>query len=159
MTTIDPSFAGPVLFSGLEQGREAGAQAAQAGRWVQSRSKRVCVLVGIVVVLSLADLYLTLLYLRSVGMGEANPLVHLILTYCSVEALAAWKILTVVFASAILLRLRHVRSAEIGAWACAIGLCILTVHWYRYSGEVTQLTPVIHKMASMECSHWIYEPQ
>jgi hypothetical protein len=115
-------------------------------------------LVGVIVVLSLADLYLTLLFLRSVGMGEANPLVHLILTYCSVEALAAWKILTVLFASAILIRLRKARSAEIGAWACAIGLCVLTVHWYRYSREVTQLTPAIHQMASMECAHWIHSP-
>lgn len=127
-------------------------------RWVASRGPRVCALVGVIVVLSSADLYLTLLYLRSVGMGEANPLVHLILEHCSVEALAAWKILTVLFASAILIRLRKVRCAEVGAWACALGLCVLTVHWYRYSGEVTQLTPVIHKMASMDCAHWIQNP-
>ncbi len=108
--------------------------------------------------LSIADLYLTLLYLRSVGMGEANPLAHLILEHCSVEALAAWKILTVLVASSILLALRSVRSAEIAAWACALGLCLLTVQWYRYSREVTQLTPVLHKLASIECAQWIHEP-
>src|SRR4051812_27083539 len=90
------------------------------GRWVWSRSVRVCVLVGVIAVLSLADLYLTLLYLRTVGLGEANPLVHLILKYCSVGALAAWKILTVVFASVILVKLRKLKSAEIAAWGCAI---------------------------------------
>jgi glycerophosphoryl diester phosphodiesterase len=109
---------------------------ADAGRWVTSRSLRVCVLVGVIVVLSLADLYLTLLYLRSVGMGEANPVAHLIMTHLSVEALAAWKILTVLLASVILVTLRRVRSAEVAAWGCAIGLCVLTVHWYRYSREV-----------------------
>lgn len=152
MTTIDPSFAAVPLFSGSRP-------RADPGQWLSSRAARVSVLVGVIVVLSLADLYLTLLYLRSVGMGEANPLAHLIMTYCSVEALAAWKILTVVLASTILVKLRKVRSAEIGAWTCAIGLCVLTVHWYRYSREVSQLTPVIHAMASIESAQWMHDPR
>ena len=50
------------------------------------------------------------------------------------------------------------KSAEIAAWGCALGLCVLTVHWYRYSRDVSQLTPVTHNLASLECAKWIHEP-
>ncbi len=155
MTTIDASLVNSAVFpDSPAKGGDGGFD----GRWIKSRPGRVTALVGVIVVLSLADLYLTLLYLRTVGMGEANPLAHLILQYCSVEALAAWKILTVLLATVILLALRRVRCAEVAAWGCAIGLCVLTVHWYRYSRDVSQLTPVIHNLASLESAKWIHEP-
>ena len=102
-------------------------------RW-PSRPRRVTLLVAGIIVLSLADLIVTLAFLRANWMMEANPIAaYLIRTTQSPWALAAFKGLSVSVCVALLYRLRRHASGEIAAW-CAVGiLAIMSVMWHSYS--------------------------
>ena len=79
------------------------------------RALRVWVLVATIVVLSLSDLYMTLAHLRSVGMGEANPLARIVISYNSPALLSAWKCSCVALAAMILILARfQSRKPRIG---------------------------------------------
>lgn len=101
------------------------------------RPARVLALLAAVVLLSLGDLWMTLTHLRTVGMFEANPLAREVINLNSPLALAAWKLATVALAVGILFRLRARRAGEAGAWVCVAVLTWLTVHWVRYSDELS----------------------
>ena len=119
------------------------------------RSSRVIALVLTIVLLSLADLYITLMYLHSGGMGEANPLARWIMGHGSPALLVAWKTATVAVASLLLYRHRRNRTAEFGAWVCLLILVWLTMRWAQYSDEVHRLTPQIHTIGATEQTRWV----
>lgn len=98
------------------------------------RSRRVTILVSGIIILSLADLVVTLAYLKANWMMEANPLAAWIIkTTQSGWALAAFKCCTVAICAALLLRLRRFRSGEVAAW-CGIGvLTVMSIMWRAYA--------------------------
>jgi hypothetical protein len=101
------------------------------------RARRVTLLVSGIVVLSLADLAITLTYLRANWMMEANPLAaYIIRTTQSPWALAAFKCCTVGVCAALLFHLRRFRSGEVAAW-CGIGvLTIMAMMWHAYADHL-----------------------
>ena len=98
------------------------------------RAHRVIVLVAGIVILSLADLVVTLAYLKANWMMEANPLAsYIIRSTQSAWALAAFKCCTVTVCATLLLRLRRARAGEVAAW-CGIGLLtVMSIMWRCYS--------------------------
>jgi hypothetical protein len=103
------------------------------------RSRRVAVLVAGIILLSLADLVITIAYLRANFMFEANPIAaHLIRSTQSPWALAAFKMATVGICVFLLLKLRRYRAGEVAAW-CAVGiLAVMSVMWNRYAAIIDE---------------------
>jgi hypothetical protein len=97
-----------------------------------------------IVLLSTADLSMTLTYLRSVGMGEANPLARYVMSFNSPALLALWKFASVGVACLIFHIARHKRCGELACWACLAVLSALTLHWIDYSSQVQLLTAQLH---------------
>lgn len=98
------------------------------------RSRRVVLLVAGIILLSLADLFITLAYLRANWMMEANPIaVFLIKNTQSPWALAAFKGVTVGTCVMLLYKLRRHLAGEVAAW-CAVGiLTVLSLMWHNYA--------------------------
>lgn len=122
------------------------------------RAWRVMILTAAVLAMSLVDLHITLLYVRSVGMGEANPLARWVMMHFSPSVLIWWKLLTVALACAIFVTARRTRIAELGAWVACGLLVWLTIRWMIYSDEITVLTPVLHTLSEHESAKWVHNP-
>ncbi len=96
-----------------------------------------------VVVLSLADLIVTLLHLRSRGMMEANPIAAWIIGHTgSVSLLAAYKAVTVCVCVGLLYRLRRHVEGEVAAWCAVMILALVSFHWYQYAREIDGLLDI-----------------
>ncbi|MCC6661078.1 MAG: hypothetical protein IT437_09360 [Phycisphaerales bacterium] len=119
------------------------------------RAQRVAALLCIVVLLSVTDLYMTLTHLRGIGMLESNPVARLIMRYNSSAVVVSWKCATVLLAVLILFFYRRTRQAEVGAWAAALLLGLLTVHWVRYNDEVAQIDPDDAASAAASDPRWV----
>lgn len=102
-------------------------------RTLPSRSTRVASLVAAVMLMSLADLYMTLTFVTSVGMHESNPLARAMMSYGSPAVLVVWKLASVILGAGILLWARRKPAAEIGAWVCFLVLTWLMIRWMFYS--------------------------
>lgn len=122
------------------------------------RGTRVVALTAAIALMSAADLYISLVYLRSVGMSEGNPLARWIMASASTSFLIWWKVLSVALGCGIFLFARRSRSAEIGAWLCCAVLVWLTVRWADYSGEMTALTPVLSSLSQSGDATWVASP-
>jgi hypothetical protein len=120
------------------------------------RAMRVWMLVGTIVVLSLADLYMTLAHLRSVGMGEGNPLARLVMSYHSPLLLCVWKCTCIALTTMILILTRFRRSGEIACWVSCLVLTALTIQWTHYSAEASSLTRQINEMSGPSVpANWV----
>jgi cytochrome bd-type quinol oxidase subunit 2 len=101
---------------------------------LKQRAERVTWLLGGVVLLSLADLFLTLTYLTTVGMSEGNPIAHWLLeTTDSVWPLAVYKVFTVAVCVTLLYRNRDKRQSELASWCAVLILVTLSIWWNQYS--------------------------
>ena len=125
--------------------------------FVQTRTFRVAALLTAVVAMSLADLYLTLTHLRGAGMGEGNPIARWVMSANCIWALGAFKLGLMGISTLILWKVRQRGSAEIAAWLCCGVMVWLTMQWKAYSEALPALTPVIHRMATIddESSDWV----
>lgn len=122
----------------------------------KGRIRRVLILLCVVIVLSLADLYLTVLYVSGAGgFPEANPFARAIMSAQSIPLLIAWKMGTVLTAVGILYAIRRTRSAELGAWVCFLVLGWLTVHWGQYVAEAHPTTLVQAAEYGYSDPHWV----
>ena len=98
------------------------------------RSERVTLLLVGVVLLSLADLFLTITYLTTVGMSEGNPIaVWLLHTTNSIWPLAVYKLATVAVCVTLLYRNRCKRQSEMASWCAMCILVALSIWWNQYS--------------------------
>ena len=114
----------------------------------RGRSIRVVVLIIAIIALSLGDLSMTLTYLRSVGMGEGNPLARLVIEYNSPALLVAWKCASVLLACIIFGLYRKRAFTEVACWCCVAVLAWLTIRWWNYASEATDLAQHIHVLAT-----------
>ncbi len=120
------------------------------------RAIRVWLLVATIIVLSVADLYMTLAHLRSAGMGEANPLARLVISYQSPVILSLWKSACVGLAVLILILARFRRSGEVACWACCCVLTALTIHWFNYATEAGAFTRQINELSTTDQpANWV----
>ena len=116
---------------------------------LRTRSRRVIALALAIVLMSSVDLYLTLLYVTSMGMNELNPLARAMMSYESPTVLAVWKFATVALCLGILFYIRTRRSAEIGAWVGFLVLGWLMTHWVHFIHETRDLdVQVVQELAS-----------
>ena len=119
-----------------------------------ARRRRVALAVFAIIIFSLADLYFTILYARTVGMSEANPLARLVMSMNSPTLLGLWKCATVAGACLIFWAFRHKRATEAAALACMCALGALTIWWSVYTRELPQYTTGFHALAATE-ANWV----
>lgn len=118
---------------------------------LRTRSRRVLALGLAIALMSGVDLYLTLLYVTSMGMNEMNPLARAMMSYQSPTVLALWKFATVALCLGILIYIRTKRSAEIGAWVGFLILGWLMSHWVYFIHETHNLNlEVVQELASTD---------
>ena len=104
------------------------------------RSRRVLLFIAGIIVLSLADLVVTLGYLTSTGMREANPIAGWLISYWpSTWGLVCYKALTVAVCTGLLYRLRRQVEGEVAAWCIMAILALMSLQWYRYAQEAHDL--------------------
>lgn len=109
-----------------------------------------------IVLMSIADLKMTLAYVTTVGMTEVNPIARFLMLYGGVCSIILWKSATVACGVFILWRIRRHRVAEVGAWICCAILAALCVHWFRYNEQVTTLAAeVMHLHDSKSSEDWV----
>ena len=102
----------------------------------RDRSRRVNLLIVGIVLLSLGDLLITITYLQSTGMLEANPIAgYIIRVTGSVSILAAYKALTVGICVGLLYRLRRLVEGEAAAWCAVSILAFMSFQWYHYARQ------------------------
>lgn len=132
--------------------------APQSAGWripLAGRGPRVCLLVAIVALLGLVDLDLTLMYARTIGMSEGNPVARMVMGTNSVAAVVAFKLLTMLVASWIILHHRGTRYAEMGAWVMTIVMGALMVQWCVYVQGMPELTPLLAQLDHIPDPRWI----
>ncbi|MBO6512335.1 MAG: hypothetical protein JJ974_00030 [Phycisphaerales bacterium] len=122
----------------------------------RDRSFRVIALITLIVVMSVIDLYLTLLYITHTGMTEANPLARAMMEYQSPTILALWKAATVVLGVGILAFIRKKRSAELGAWIGCLILGFLMSHWVNFIHEHASLSDGPIMIEAMGDPNWVH---
>jgi hypothetical protein len=122
---------------------------------LRRRAWRVCLLTAAIAVMSMADLSMTLTYLKSVGMGEANPIARYVMGFNSPSLLAVWKCASVTLACLIFILTRHRKSAEIACWTCAAALLALCLGWIQYANEAHKLTPTLQAVEDTDSALWI----
>lgn len=132
-----------------------GREFAGAVGVVSRRPIRVFLLSVAIVMMSLADLQITMTFLRSGGMGEGNPLARLVMEHGSQTLLVVWKCASVAFACLIFCKYRTHRCAEIACWVSFIVLTWLLVRWINYSEEAWKLTPALHAMHEADVGQWV----
>ncbi|MHC4767786.1 MAG: DUF5658 family protein [Planctomycetota bacterium] len=102
----------------------------------RDRSRRVILLIVGVVLLSLGDLLITITYLQSTGMLEANPIAgYIIRVTGSVSILTAYKALTVGICVGLLYRLRRLVEGEVAAWCAVSILAFMSFQWFHYARQ------------------------
>lgn len=104
------------------------------------RSCRVCLLLVAVTAMAMGDLAMTLTWLNSVGMLEANPLARLVMGLSSPWAVVLWRGLSLILGLFILYRLRRRPHAEVGAWICFVAMGLLSAHWLSVNASAATLT-------------------
>jgi len=137
-----------------------GASIAAARRFcrrgpISWREARFACIMLAIMVMSLADLSMTLIHATSIGMQEENPIARLLMRYGGICSICVWKGGTVAIGVFILWRLRRFACAEIGAWVCFAILAALCFHWARYNSQLPGLTgEVVSLEKCKQTSEW-----
>lgn len=121
------------------------------------RRRRVTLLALAMTLMGLADLQLTLTYMRSVGMIELNPLARAMISLGGAQQLVLFKLFTILLSAGILYLIRWHRTAEVCAWVSCAALLALTLHWARYTehppaapgSTVAQLSSADHRWVTL----------
>lgn len=122
---------------------------------LRRRGMRVTCLTVAVILMSLADLWITLVYLRSVGMGEGNPIARWVMQHWSEAGLIAWKCASVALAALVFMRYRQRRLTEVASWFCCGVLVWLLIKWMGYADEAWSLTSMLHILPEAEAAVWV----
>ena len=122
------------------------------------RPARVVLLLIATLILAAGDLALTLNYVTSIGMIEANPLARLIMKLGSVTGIVLWKIFLTAFSVGVLYRFRAKGIAEAAAWISAGIMLALMYHWIGYVAEIDAMAneyAIIASAANGNHEGWI----
>lgn len=122
-----------------------------------TRARRVSLLILGIILLSVADLLITVTHLRSVGMMEANPIAaFLIRTTRSPWILVAYKSLTVSLCAVLLFHARRHVTGELAAWLSLFILAGMSVLWHRYSTHFDQPEQIRLAQSAAGPDEWLY---
>jgi hypothetical protein len=121
-----------------------------------ARGERVVILVVACVLMSLGDLYMTLTYVTSVGMLEANPVARALMSLNSPVAVIAWKCALTLFGAGVLVFFRRLRAAELAAWVVFAGMALLTLHWQGFNRDVSEMTEEYQMLAQIDDHRWVH---
>ena len=127
----------------------------RCARPVCRRSVRVGALIVGILVLSAADLYMTLLHLSVGGLLESNPIARAVMSHSAASTIALWKIGTVLFSCGVMWWARERRLGELAAWCCLAVLAALTVRWMVYADGIHVMTPAIVEPELIRHPHWV----
>jgi Na+/phosphate symporter len=122
---------------------------------IERRAFRVIALIAAIVVLSIADLHMTLMFLRGVGMSEGNPIARWIISHNSGELLIVYKLGLVALGCFLFYAARRTRLAEVGCWFCFAMLIWLTMQWASYATEMADVPAGWHLIAGVEGYNWV----
>lgn len=119
--------------------------------------RRLVLLIIAITLMSLADLALTLTYMRSIGMIELNPVARYMVEIGQTQQLVLFKLFTTVLAGGTLFLLRRCRCAEPTAWLAVAIMLALMVRWNLYNEAVSSATDELTLLASgtQSCAGWI----
>jgi len=132
------------------------SSAGQLDAKTQRRMRRVIVLLSGVVLLSIADLVITLTHLQTTGMMEANPIAaFLIRSTQSVWALASFKLFTMAICVSVLFVLRRRFEGELAAWVAVLILSGMCVQWHAYSSHFDDANEVVMAQAGNYGDGWL----
>jgi hypothetical protein len=112
-------------------------------------------LAATVAAMSAADLYITTLYLGTIGMAEENPLARLIMSQGSIGYLSAWKILTVFPALLLMVAYRRRLAMEALGWIATAVLAGVMVRWVQYAGETDMLMVALQALPDCGDDRWV----
>lgn len=98
------------------------------------------ILVAATVLVSLADLYMTMVYATTVGMHEANPLARALMLYNCPWIVVAFRMLTIALFGLVLMRARHRPISEVAAWVCMAAMAWLAFRWEAYNRSAADVT-------------------
>lgn len=113
----------------------------------RARGRRVTLLLVAICLMGIADLLCTLIYMRTIGMVEANPIALHMIEINGVQQLVFFKLFTMLLSCSALYLSRHTRRSELCTWLCVGILLALMFHWVRYNSRITSLTNEIAVIA------------
>lgn len=102
------------------------------------RATRVLLLLGTALIVSVADLVMTLKFVTSVGMIEANPIARWIMRYGDATGLTMFKMILTLASLGTIFYFRKRRSAEIAAWVAFVIMLALSLRWFNFVSAVQQ---------------------
>lgn len=105
--------------------------------------------------LSLADLVMTLMHLGAAGLAEGNPIARQVMTYGSPGVLAAWKLATVSLGVGLLYCARRRLIGELAAVFCCLVLVWLMGRWVHYNAHVASLTRELSAVVGNGNPFWV----
>lgn len=121
-----------------------------------ARSRRVVILLGGIVVLSVLDLVMTLAYLLTIGMQEANPIAAMVIESTnSALSLTCFKLLTLLIAGWCIFRIRTHTSGEAAAWVCLAILVALSIQWHFYAAHYAEPESLTMVVAGTYDEYWL----
>jgi uncharacterized BrkB/YihY/UPF0761 family membrane protein len=119
------------------------------------RSLRVTILLLATCLMCLADLALTLTFVTTTGMLEANPLARSVMEHNSPGLVVVWKLATMVLGLGILYWIRRNKWAEVGSWVCFAVMAALSIHWFTYTGVMASPESEYAAMAAADDPRFI----
>ena len=99
----------------------------------ESRHRRVAELIGILWMLSLADLFFTIWAHFFTPFNELNPVANFMLSRGLVPSLILFKLVVTAIGTRIFWRLRQHGRAELALWMLVGVYVLLTVRWSNYT--------------------------
>ena len=105
-----------------------------------SGERRIVLLVIAISIMGLADLALTLTYMKAVGMYELNPFARAMVAIGGEPQLIRFKLLSIAMGAGMLYLLRRHRIVEPASWGCAAVMCLLSIHWIAYNNQIENHT-------------------
>jgi hypothetical protein len=121
----------------------------------RSRSQRVAILLFAIILMGLADLSMTLTFITSVGMVEANPVARLVMQLNHPGYVILWKLATMLVGIGVLYWARRTKGAEVGTWVSFIAMAALSIHWLTFAGQVSTMDADYAVMAAVDDPRWI----
>lgn len=123
--------------------------------WLPARPSRVAFLIIAILLASLTDLAITLEFITTVGMAEANPIARAVIGAGSVPLLVGFKLVMSLSACAVFWIARTRPSGELGAWVGALVMAWLMVRWDAYIDHSHVFTAGLHGEQQVLDSRWV----
>jgi hypothetical protein len=129
------------------------ASALPASPATSLRARRVTVLLAGIIVLSLGDLMLTVTYLQTIGLWEANPVARFVIEATnSPWALSLLKLLTMLTSVGILYTVRMHARAELASWCALAILIFMSIQWRLYADSLSD-PDIVHALCLTAAEH------